>query len=319
MKELLSFVIPCYHSQESLRAVVQDILHTVEQDGRYDCEVILVNDNPPDDTWTLIQSLCQSDARVKGACMMRNFGQHAALMAGYRLVSGQIVVSLDDDGQTPPTEVFKLVDALNDSVDVVYGDYPERKFANRFRQLGSNMNDWMACWLLQKPKGLYLSSYIAAKRRVIDEVVQYQGPYPYVDGLMLRSAGTIINVPVVHRERSAGKSGYSLKKLLGLWLNGFTAFSIKPLRLGTVLGILCAILGFAGTVIVVIQKLLLGNSIDAGWSSLVCLLLVLGGMLMAMLGLLGEYIGRIYVSLNAAPQYILRQTENLQQRNPQTK
>jgi len=243
--------------------------------------------------------------------MMRNFGQHAALMAGFGLVGGDIVVCLDDDGQTPPSEMFKLIDALTEEVDAVYADYPESKFSNAFRRMGSNVNDLMAQWLLAKPKGLYLSSYIAAKRYVIDQVVSYQGPYPYVDGLMLRSAGKIINRPVEHRERTAGQSGYSMKKLLGLWLNGFTAFSIKPLRMATALGGVFAAGGFLFALVVVIQKILFGSAIDAGWSSIVCLLLIIGGMLMAMLGLVGEYIGRIYVSMNAAPQYIIREKVNL--------
>ena len=310
MKQLLSFVIPCYHSELTLKEVVADIFRTVEKDGRYDCEVVLVNDNPPDATWRLIQQLCQEDTRVKGVCMAHNFGQHAALMAGFGLVQGQVVLCLDDDGQTPPTEAFKLIDGLSEEVDVVYADYPESKFSNLFRRLGSDINDAMARWLLKKPKGLYLSSYIAAKRYVIDEVVSYRGPYPYVDGLMLRSAGKIINLPVEHRERTVGQSGYSMRKLLGLWLNGFTAFSIKPLRLATAMGGIFAAGGFLFAFFVVVRKLMFGSAIDAGWSSIVCLLLIIGGMLMAMLGLVGEYIGRIYVSMNAAPQYIIREKMN---------
>ena len=317
MKQLLSFVIPCYHSEQTLPAVVEDIRATVEADGRYDYEVILVNDNPPDATYRVIRQLAGQDSRVRGLCMIRNFGQHAALMAGYRAAVGDIIVSLDDDGQTPPDQVFKLVDGLSDEVDVVYGDYPDRKFANTFRRLGSDMNDWMARWLLKKPKELYLSSYIAAKRYVIDEVIRYQGPYPYVDGLMLRSAGRIINLPVEHRDRTVGESGYSLTKLLGLWLNGFTSFSVVPLRLATLAGGLFAGAGFVFALVVVIRKLLLGAAVDAGWSSIVCLLLVIGGLLMVMVGLTGEYIGRIYVSMNAAPQYAVRETCNLSADAPQ--
>ncbi len=157
MKQLLSFVIPCYHSAETLPAVVEDIRRTVEADGRYDFEVILANDNPPDETWQVIQQLAAADRRVKGLCMIRNFGQHAALMAGYRASRGDIIISLDDDGQTPPDQVFKLVDALDGTVDAVYGDYypADHKFANPFRRFGSNVNDKMAEWLLKKPKGLY--------------------------------------------------------------------------------------------------------------------------------------------------------------------
>ena len=308
--------MPDSHSAETLPAVVEDIRRTVEADGRYDFEVILANDNPPDETWQVIQQLAAADRRVKGLCMIRNFGQHAALMAGYRASRGDIIISLDDDGQTPPDQVFKLVDALDGTVDAVYGDYPaDHKFANPFRRFGSNVNDKMAEWLLKKPKGLYLASYYAVPRYVMDEVIRYQGPYPYVDGLVLRSAGRFRNVPIAHKDRAVGQSGYSLKKLLGLWLNGFTSFSVVPLRLATLAGALFACAGFVFALVPILRKLVLGAAIDPGWTSIVCLMLIIGGMLMVMVGLAGEYIGRIYVSMNAAPQYALRQTCNLEEDN----
>lgn len=312
MRRMLSFVIPCYHSEETLGSVVDDIIATVEADGRYDFEIILVNDNPPDATWRLIERLAAADRRIRGVCMMRNFGQHAALMAGLRMVEGDIAVCLDDDGQTPPRETFKLVDALTApgaSVDAVYADYPEaHKFANLFRRLGSNLADGMATALIGKPRDLYMSSFIALRRQIVDEVVRYTGPYPYVDGLILRSSGTVINVPTDHRERACGSSGYSFKKLVQLWLNGFTAFSIKPLRGAALLGGLLAFAGLVVAVVMVIRKLFLGAAIDPGWTSLVVLILLVGGAIIAMLGLVGEYVGRTYLSINDTPQYIVRET-----------
>ncbi len=304
---LLSFVIPCYHSAGTLPGVVAEIVRTVTADGRYDYEIILVNDNPPDDTWRTIQAMCRENRRIRGMTMTRNFGQAAALMAAYRAARGEIVVGMDDDGQNPPSETFKLVDALHDGVDVAFGDYPEGKYASVFRMLGSRLNDRMACWLLHKPKDLYLSSFVALRRCVVDEMIRYTGPYPYVDGLVLRATAGIVNVPVAHRPREAGSSGYSLRKLFMLWLNGFTAFSVAPLRALTLGGGLFTLAGLVFTVCIIVQKLLYGSAIDAGWSSLMCVLLVIGGLLLASLGLMGEYIGRIYISMNQAPQYVVRQ------------
>lgn len=303
---LLSFVIPCYHSAATLPHVVHQIAETVQADGRYDYEVVLVNDNPPDDTYRTIQNLCMEDAHLKGICMTRNFGQHAALLAGYQYVTGDLVVSLDDDGQTPADQVFRMVDAFTDQVDVVYARYPSKKHSG-FRNFGTYMNEKMACWLLEKPKKLHITSYFVARRLIIEQIIQYHNPYPYVEGLILRATHQIVNVDIEHKARVDGQSGYNFSKLLGLWLNGFTAFSIKPLRVGTMLGMVLAVAGVLGAVEVVIQKLALGDAVDAGWSSLMCLMLLLGGLVLAMLGLVGEYIGRVYLSINALPQYVVRE------------
>lgn len=304
---LLSYVIPCYHSDQTISGVVRDILSTVDADGRFECEIILVNDNPPDRTWDVLKHLSERDQRVVAICQMRNFGQHAALMAGYRASKGDVVVSLDDDGQTPPSESSKLVDKILEGFDLVYCQYEGAEFANGFRKFGSDLNAKMAEWLINKPKGIYLSSYFAATRAVVDEVCHYTGPYPYVDGLFLRSAGIVGSVTVFHREREVGSSGYSLGKLVGLWLNGATAFSVKPLRLSMWIGILCAIFGLLAALVIVAHKLIAWDSVEAGWPSIMCLLLVIGGLVLASLGLVGEYVGRIYVSGNAAPQYVVRE------------
>lgn len=305
--QLLSFVIPCYHSAATLPAVTRQIRQTVLADGRYDYEILLVNDNPADDTWREICRLKQEDPKIFGICMSRNFGQASALMAGYRHVRGDIVVSLDDDGQTPPAEMFRLIDALDEDTDIVYASYPA-KHHSAFRNFGSRVNDWMATWLMGKPKDLYMASYYVARRFVIDEMVKCENPFPYVDGLAVRSTCRFKNVPIDHQDRTEGESGYTFMKLLRLWLNGFTAFSVKPLRVATVMGMVFSLVGFLCAMLVIVRKVILLDGIDAGWSSIVSIVLLLDGILMMMLGLIGEYVGRMYMTMNKSPQYIIRTT-----------
>ncbi|MCM1264067.1 MAG: glycosyltransferase, partial [Butyrivibrio sp.] len=237
--------------------------------------------------------------------LARNFGQHAALMAGFHYVHGDIVVCLDDDGQTPANEVGKLLGKLEEGYDAVYARYKHKQHS-AFRNFGSKVNELMARVMLGKAKELYVSSYFAVKRFIIDEMVRYTNPYPYVIGLVLRTTKKIANVDVNHREREIGTSGYTIGKLLALWFNGFTAFSIKPLRIATLIGALAACMGFIYGIYTVIKKLIDPNVV-IGFSSLMAAIMFIGGMMMLMLGIIGEYIGRIYISLNNSPQYVVRE------------
>ncbi len=301
----VSFVIPCYRSEQTLGDVVNEIRTTMDALARYEYEMILVNDCSPDGTLDTIRSLAKEDARVTGLDLAKNFGQHAALMAGMRKASGEIIVCLDDDGQTPANEVGKLLEELEAGRDVVYASY-SNNVTSGFRNLGTKVNDWMTRVMLGKPKRLKVTSYFAAKRFVVDSMLEYENSFPYVIGLVLRATKNISNVEVTHRARTVGKSGYSLKKLLGLWFNGFTAFSIKPLRIATFIGVFSAISGFVFGIVTIIRKLL-GYITELGYSSLMAVLLFVGGMIMIMLGLIGEYIGRIYISMNRSPQYLVRE------------
>ena len=305
----ISFVIPCYHSAQTVGNVVRDIVDTVLLRSEFQYEIILVNDNPPDDTWRVICEMCRNNPNIHGICFTKNFGQHAALMAGYRKVTGDIVVSLDDDGQNPPQEMFKLIDALNEKTDLVYAKYIQKK-RSLFRNFGSKVNDWMVQWLLNKPKELYLASYYAAKRFIIDEMVKCENPFPYIDGLALRSTSEYINVDIVHKERMAGNSGYSIAKLIGLWMNGLTSFSVKPLRIATFSGFCISLFGLVLAIIIIIQKLILKDAVSAGLPSIMTVVLILDGAIMIMLGLVGEYVGRIYVTMNKSPQYVIKDEVN---------
>lgn len=305
----ISFVIPCYRSEHMIGKVVEEIKETMDGMDKYTYEVVLVNDCSPDNTFGAIKALAKEYDFVKGINLARNFGQHAALMAGFHNVTGDIIVCLDDDGQTPANEVGKLLDKLEEGYDAVYAKY-EHKQHSAFRNLGSKVNELMTRFLLNKPKELYISSYFAAKRYVINDVCRYENSYPYVIGLVLRATKHIANVVVNHRDREEGTSGYTLRKLLGLWFNGFTAFSVKPLRIATIMGGVSAVGGFLYALYTILKKLFLPD-VPVGFSALMSAVVIFGGMIMLTLGLIGEYIGRIYISINSAPQYVIRETVNM--------
>lgn len=301
----VSFVIPCFRSEATLKHVVAEIQKTMQGLSEYSYEIVLVNDCSPDGTLDVIRTLCEEYDNIIGISLVRNFGQHAALMAGFRHVTGDIVVCLDDDGQTPADEVGKLLEEIRSGRDVVYAKYTNKQHSS-FRNFGSKINEIMTRFMLGKPKELYISSYFAARRFVIDEVTRYQNCYPYVIGLVLRTTKNIGNAEVVHRQRAAGCSGYTLKALFALWFNGFTAFSIQPLRFATLIGVLCAGSGFLYGIYTIIKRFFI-SEVPLGFSSLMSVLVFIGGMIMLMLGLIGEYVGRIYISLNNSPQYVIRE------------
>ena len=301
----ISFVIPCYRSQKTLAGVIHEVQETMATLNGYTYEIILVNDASPDDTFSEIRRLCKENDNIIGIDMAKNFGQHSALMAGFHEVSGEIVVCLDDDGQTPANEVGKLLDKINEGYDVVYAEYANKRHS-KFRNFGSHLNSIMTEQLLEKPKDLYLSSYFAVRRFIVEEMIRYDNAYPYITGLVLRSTKNICNVEVKHREREVGESGYSLSKLLGLWLNGFTSFSVKPLRLATFSGLFAAFLGVVFIIVTVIRRLI-DQNIPIGWSFTISVILLMGGMILFVLGIIGEYIGRIYICINHSPQYVIRE------------
>ena len=303
--KLVSFVIPCYHSAHTIGGVVEEIRRTMPALPEYDYEIILVNDCSPDDTFAVISALAREDGRITAVDLTRNFVQHGALMAGFHHCAGDIVVCLDDDGQTPADEVGKLLAKLEEGYDVVYASY-EHKQHSKFRNWGTRINNKMTEIMLGKPKDLAIPSYLAAKRFIIDEMLNYKHCFPYVDGLVLRSTRKLCNVPVNHRQRQEGESGYTIGKLLSLWMNGFTSFSVKPLRLATYAGVITAMLGFIYAIYIIIKHFV-DSSVPVGWSSTMALQLVLGGIILVMLGLVGEYIGRIYMCINASPQFVERE------------
>lgn len=311
--KLLSFVIPCYASSKTIEDVVKEIIITVSALNNFLYEIVLVNDNSPDNVYNIIKKLCGDNNNIKAINLSKNFGQHSAIMAGLNNVNGDFIILLDDDGQTPIDEIGKFIEKLEEGYDVVYGKYTHKRHSI-FRNLGSRINDIMAEVLIGKPKNLYVSSYFACKRFIIDEIINYKNPYPYLYGLIFRTSNNITNVEVQHRARVSGKSGYTFSKLISLWLNGFTAFSVKPLRIATITGIFISFIGFISSVYIILKKML-NPEVPVGWSSLISVQLIIGGIILFMLGLIGEYIGRIYISINNSPQYVIKEKINIDEEN----
>ncbi len=305
----LSFAIPCYRSENTIREVVSQIDSLMAQHHEYDYEIVMVNDCSPDGVWPVIKQLVKENKHCKGVCFAKNFGQHAALMAAYRECTGDFIATIDDDGQTPVHQVFIMMDALLEgNYDVVYAKYIERK-DNGFRKFGTKVNQWMMEHLLGKPHAVQMTSFYVAKKFVIDEMCEYTHSFPYTWGLVLRVTRNIGNAMIEHEERKDGSSGYTISKLLNLWMNGFTAFSIKPLRISAIVGVIFAFLGVIGIIFTVVTKILVPET-AAGYSSLMSVLLIIGGALMLSMGLIGEYIGRIYMCINVTPQYVVRERAN---------
>jgi undecaprenyl-phosphate 4-deoxy-4-formamido-L-arabinose transferase len=299
----VSIVIPIYRGEKTIGRLV----HTLASDlaGRYDLEIVLVNDGSPDNAAAVCRQLATEVPGVKFVNLSRNFGEHNAVMAGLNQATGDYAVIMDDDFQNPPEEVGKLVEEIRRGYDVVFSYY-ERKQHHWFRNLGSRLNNYVASVLLKKPRDVYLSSFKAISRFAINEIIKYEGPYPYIDGLILRVTRSYSRVAVRHDPRSEGKSGYTLAKLVGLWLNMFTNFSVVPLRMATVAGFVFSLLGLASAVAFAVEKLR-NPDLPVGWASLICSLFVIGGVQLFALGMIGEYLGRLFLKIGGQPQFVIRE------------
>lgn len=300
----ISIVIPCYNSSQMIAGVVERIKNTVVQREEYDYEIILVNDGSPDNTWQVIKGLAETDEKVKAINFAQNFGQHSAMMAGYRKASGDLILGMDDDGENAPEEMFKLIDKLDEGYDCVCAEYESH--TSLFRSLGTKMNSWMAYHMIGQPKGLTMTSYYVVKRFVINQVIKYDNSYPYVAGLFMQASKNWGTVKLERNKRISGTSGYSLRKLLSLWINGFTAFSVKPLRLAVIIGFFFSVLGIVAAVYYIIRRLI-GIDVVLGYTSIMSGISFFGGMIMILLGIVGEYVGRIYISINNSPQYVVKE------------
>lgn len=299
----LSIVIPVFNGAKTIERLVNE-LATLQIDGGV--EVILVNDCSPDKSWEVIQHIISSaPLRVIGIDLARNFGEHNAVMAGCGIASGNFIINIDDDFQNTPAEVERLYRyaLANSQLDVVYTFY-SRKQHSFMRNLGSNFNNAVANVLLDKPKWLYLSSFRCINRFLCDRILIYTGPYPYIDGLILENTQRIGRLQVEHAPRAEGTSGYTLRKLVRLWLVMFVNFSVMPLRFSSVIGLIFSAAGFLMAVYAVVDRFT--NDTPEGWASIVSVILVFAGIQLLILGLIGEYLGRLYLMQKGKPQFSVR-------------
>lgn len=300
---LISIVIPCYYSEKTIRKEAELILEEFTHNKGYECELILVNDGSTDKTFDVIKELAREHSNIKGINLMKNFGQHNALMAGLRFTSGQYVMGMDDDMQTHPSQMFKLIHKIEEGYDLVYGIYPEKK-NSALKNLTSRINKTTSRIMLGRPKSVESSNFWIITNALRDEVIKFETFNPYVDAIFYRATNNIGMVPVEHFKRDYGQSGYTFKKLLKLWM-AYWNFSAIPLRISLFVGIFAAVTGAILTIILIVNKIL-SPDIPIGWSSMMCILVMLFGILMMMMGVLGEYVGKTLLMLNKTPQFIVR-------------
>ncbi len=298
---LLSICIPVYNSEKTIIKLISSIKKELSD---YKIEIILVNDGSSDTSEEICTKLAQDDEIIKFISLRRNFGEHNAVMCALNYSEGDYAAIIDDDFQNPPSEIIKLIDEAKKGFDIVYSKYYKKKH-NLFRNIGSEFNDIIATWLLNKPKNLYLSSFKIIKKEVIKEIIKYTGPFPYVDGLILRVTNNISSVYVDHKKRVELKSNYTLAKLISLWLNMFINFSIKPLRIFTFIGFFLSLFCIILAIFFIIDKLINPTN-PKGWASLIVVVLFIGGIQMVFLGLIGEFIGKMYLDINNTPQWIIK-------------
>lgn len=308
-KMVISVCIPCYRSAKTLPKVVAAIREEFAKHEGYEYQMILVNDGSPDNTFEVIAQLCEEDENIIGMNLSRNHGQASAKIAALRYATGDALVYMDDDGQHPAEGIFRLVSKVEEGYDVVYAHFPKKK-TSVFKKLTSDLHNKIAEWTGNKPKGIHRSSFVAWSRFALECVKNYHSPFPSAGAYLLCVTDKFANVEMEHKKRIEGSSGYTLKKLVGLWLNSFTNFSIVPLRMASFVGVSCAGIGFLFGIYVVIRKLL-HPTVPAGYTSTIAILLFIGGMIMMMLGLLGEYIGRMYMILSNKPQYSVQKALNV--------
>ncbi len=311
--KLLSFVIPCYRSELTIQKVYDEIVEIVAQRREYDYEIIAVNDCSPDGVLKVLKDIASKDVKFKLINLSKNFGKHSAMMAGYAFVKGDYIVNLDDDFQCPINELWKLVDPVDSGeCDCATAVYARKKEAS-WKKLGSFVNMAMFNMMLNPPEGVSLENFTVFKRFICDEIRHYCNPYPYMAGLVLRTTHNIKMVPMEERGRADGSAtGFTLGKSLSLLLNGLTSFSVKPLRVATFSGVLFALIGFIYGLVIIIRKMIY-PLIPVGYSSMMAVQLFSSGVIMLILGMIGEYLGRIYISLNNAPQYVIRDTMNCEE------
>ena len=303
---LYSIIIPCYKSSHTIRQVVEMTAAKMDELGKIPYEFVLVDDCSPDDGETIceLRSVADDYPYVNVVELAQNAGQHNAVMAGLNYAEGDVLIAMDDDMQTHPSQLPLLFEKFDEGYDIVYGYYPQ-KHHSLFRNFGSWLNYVSVRILIGKPKELKTSSFWIIRKFVRDYVIEYKSHYTHLQGLFLRTTRNIASVPVQHFDRAYGSSGYNMHKLISLWSN-IMGYSIVPLRVATRVGAFISILSILGAIAIVLKKIFAPTS-AVGWYSLIVSIFFLSGLIMMFLGLIGEYLGRMFQGMTKDPQFVVRQ------------
>jgi len=302
---MISIIIPVFNSENTIEILVNNIVQALGENYKF--EIILINDSSKDNTEEKCKKLVEKYMSVVLYSLAKNFGEHNAVMAGLNKCSGDYAIIMDDDLQHSADSLLELIKfgmKEKNNFDVIYTYYDKMKY-NFFRNFGRKFNNLIANLLLDKPKFLYLSSFKLINRFLITEIIKYRSPFTYIDGIILGITNKIGRVKVVHDQRSHGKSGYTIRKLLQVWSSMFTGFSVVPLRLSLILGSMLSILGFIFALLTFIERII-DNTVPSGYATIIIAVTIFAGATLIALGLLGEYVGRIFISLNKKPQFTIR-------------
>lgn len=310
IEKLVSIVIPCYRSEQTVKSVIEEISSVFGKQTEYDYEIITVIDASPDNVYSVLESLSKTENRLKVVDLAVNSGKHNAILAGFAYVKGSMVITIDDDGQCPFNRVWDLLAPLNEGFDMAVAKYKKKK-ESFIKRLGSRFNSKFSESCLNKPRDLVFSNFVARKRFVVEAMKNYHMPYTYLEGLTLKTTQRIAMVDMEERERAGGKSTYTFVKSLRLMMNGYTAYSTKPLHIATRFGAFLAFFGALFAVSSVVLNLVKDDFL-LQFHFLCALLCFLTGVILLAMGVVGEYIGRVFIAQNCANQYVVRRTINLE-------
>lgn len=303
---LVSVCIPCYRSEKTLPLVVKSVREEFAKHPEFDLQFVLVNDGSPDNTFQTIKQLAEESADIVGVDLARNYGQVSAKLAALQYADGDVIVNMYDDGQHPAEGIFTLLDKMQEGdYDVVYAYFKNKK-ATGFKIVTSNLHNWISEAMGIKPKGVHRSSFSAWSRTVVKAMKDYHSPFISIGGYLMHVTSRFADVPVEHKKRISGSSGYTLKKLVRMWLNIFFSFSMAPLRWATTIGGFCTFAGFVWGIVLIVRKLM-NHAVPLGYTSMMVLILLMGGLLMIFMGIIGEFVGRIYMTVSGMPQYCVRE------------
>ena len=303
---LVSVCIPCYRSEKTLPIVVENVRNEFSRHPEHEVQFVLVNDGSPDNTFEVISALAQASDDIVGVDLSRNYGQVSAKLASLNYAEGDVVVFMDDDGQHPAEGIFTLMDKMQEGdYDVVYAHFQNKK-ATGFKVVTSDLHNKVAEMMGNKPKGIHRSSFTIWSRTVVDAMKAYHSPFVSIGSYLMHVTSHFADVPVEHKKRISGSSGYTLKKLVSMWLNIFFSFSMAPLRWVTYAGASCTFIGFVWGIVLIVRKLT-NHIVPMGWTSMMILILLVGGLILVSLGIVGEFVGRIYMTISNMPQYCVRE------------
>ncbi len=309
---LVSVVIPCYNSEKSIGKLVDMCMQAFGEWDGYECEMILVNDNSRDGTYhEIIKCVEKYPDQVTGVDFAKNFGQHAALLAAMHYVRGELVVGMDDDLQNHPDQIIQFLDKMKEGYDVVFGVYRKRQFS-WFKNLTSRISQFLMVRLVERPKGIEMSNFWCARRFVTDEMIRYHGNDALIQPLFARTTSNMADITLEHFERQYGTSNYSFRKAFRLFMT-FMDYSTVPLKMANIFGMLFSIAGFIATIALIIHKFV-DPTVQLGWSSLMCLMLIISGFMFLMIGIIGEYLGKLISSSTNKPLFVVREVRSPQDR-----